>query len=154
MTSTPSETQAYSADDWMRRAVRVAERGQTMFGAVMVQGDAVLGEVFNTVLKDSDPSAHAELSLIRQVCRKLDTTDLDGCTLYTTVEPCPMCAAACIWSGVTRVVFGASIEEVAALGVPQIDLSCEELFARVQHSPTLRGGVQRDACLELCRRFW
>ncbi|ADI13512.1 nucleoside deaminase [Truepera radiovictrix] len=139
---------------WMRLAAEVAERGQTMFGAVLVRGGALLAEAANTVAKDRDPSAHAELSLIRRACRELVTTDLDGCTLYTTVEPCPMCAAACVWSGVSGVVFGASIAEVAELGVPQIALSCEELFGRVQHAPTLRGGVERERCLELCQRFW
>ncbi len=145
---------AGSPEAWTLQAVETARRGETMFGAVMVKDKQVLAAAFNTVTQDNDPSAHAELSLIRRVCRELGTPKLDGCTLYTTVEPCPMCAAACVWSGVSGVVFGASVGEVAALGVPQIDLPCAEVFARSPHAPTLVGGIEKDACLELCRRFW
>ncbi len=77
-----------------------------MFGAVLVHLGEVVGEAYNTVSQTDDPSAHAELNLIRNYCREQNATTLSGFTLYTTAEPCPMCAALCVFAGVSEIIFG------------------------------------------------
>ena len=72
-------------------------------------------------------------------------------TLYTTAEPCPMCAALISFTGVSEVVFGVSVQDLIDLGVPQIDLSCDAVVSRGPSAVSVRGGVLREACLEHCR---
>ena len=122
-----------------------------MFGAALVRQGKVVAEAYNTVAQTNDPSAHAELNLIRDFCRAQNTTKLSGFTLYTTAEPCPMCAALCAFTGVSEVIFGGPTADLATFGVPQIGISCE---AVVSHGPTtisVQGGVLREECLAHCK---
>ncbi len=135
----------------MFAALTQAEQGVTMFGAVLVYEGEVVAEAYNTVSQTNDPSAHAELNLIRGYCQKAETTNLFGFTLYTTAEPCPMCAALCAFSGVSKVVFGVSITQLADLGVPQLELSCKEILDRGARTVSVRGGVLRKECLAHCK---
>lgn len=121
-----------------------------MFGAVLVR-DGVRARACNTMAATHDPSAHAELNLIRDYCTAQKLTSLAGYTLYTTAEPCPMCAALISFTGVSEVVFGVSTDDLTDLGVPQIDLSCEAVVGRGPSAVSLRGGVLRGVCLEHCR---
>jgi guanine deaminase len=81
------------------------------FGCVIVKDGEVLDRGHNRVLVDNDPTAHGEITAIRNACSKLGTIDLSGCTLYTSSEPCPMCKAAIVWAKVGRVVYAASMRE-------------------------------------------
>ena len=134
----------------MTEALTQARTGTTMFGAVLVR-DGVRARAYNTMAATHDPSAHAELNLIRDYCAAQKLTSLAGYTLYTTAEPCPMCAALVSFTGVSEVVFGASIDDLTDLGVPQIGLSCEAVVSRGPNAVSVRGGVLREACLEHCR---
>lgn len=75
------------------------------FGAVIVKDKKILACAHNTVMEDFDPTAHAEINVIRSVAKKLNTNDLSECTLYTSTEPCPMCLSAIIWSNIKEVYF-------------------------------------------------
>ena len=135
----------------MTAALAQAEVGNTMFGAVLLRAETIVARAYNTVSQANDPSAHAELNLIRDYCRAQNLTTLSGFTLYTTAEPCPMCAALCTLTGISEIVFGVFTADLAALGVPQIGLSCKEV---VGHGPTtiaVRGGVLRELCLAHCK---
>ena len=136
--------------EYMTEALTQARTGGTMFGAVLVR-DGVRAKAYNTVTATHDPSAHAELNLIREYCKIQRLTSLEGYTLYTTAEPCPMCAAIISFTSVSEVVFGVSIKDLTELGVPQIDLSCEAVVSRGPSAVSVRGGVLREACLEHCR---
>ena len=81
------------------------------FGCVIVSDGKIVDSGHNRVLVDKDPTAHGEITAIRNACRKLGTIDLSGCTLYTSSEPCPMCKAAISWAKVGRVVYAASMKE-------------------------------------------
>src|SRR5262245_30907166 len=85
------------------------EAGQYPFGAVIMRDGQVLAACHNTVRADLDPTAHAEMNALRQAAREARSTSLGGSVLYSTCEPCPMCASAIWWAGVDRVVFGAAI---------------------------------------------
>ncbi len=78
---------------------------------------------------------------------------LEGYTLYTTCEPCPMCAAACVWAGVSTVVFGASTGQLIDLGTKQIDISCKTVAEKSFQNIETIGGILADECLELFKEL-
>src|SRR6266851_3263988 len=86
------------------------------FAAVIVKVDAIIAQGTNLVTSTNDPTAHAEIMAIRAACRKLVTFQLDGCDIYTTCEPCPMCLGAIYWARLRRVFFGALASDAAAAG--------------------------------------
>ncbi len=86
------------------------------FGAVIVKDEEVIAVASNTVLKDNDPTAHAEINAIRKACKKLGTYDLKNCELYTTAYPCPMCLSAIIWANIKEVYYGAELKDTEKIG--------------------------------------
>jgi tRNA(Arg) A34 adenosine deaminase TadA len=86
------------------------------FGAVIVHENQILSEGWNQVTSINDPTAHAEIVAIRSAASKLGRFSLEGCTLYTSCEPCPMCLAATYWARVDRLVYAAAREDAAAVG--------------------------------------
>lgn len=86
------------------------------FGAVIVKDNVVVGIGNNQVVKNNDPTAHAEISAIRNACEKLGTFDLSDCILYTSCYPCPMCLSAIIWANIKIVYFGNTKEDAADIG--------------------------------------
>ncbi|MBY0228023.1 MAG: nucleoside deaminase [Gemmataceae bacterium] len=105
----------------MRRAVRLARRGMEAgdggpFGAVVVRAGKVVGEGWNRVLADNDPTAHGEVVAIRDACARAASFSLEGCDLYTTGEPCPMCLGAIHWARLARVFHGFRVADAAKAG--------------------------------------
>jgi tRNA(Arg) A34 adenosine deaminase TadA len=86
------------------------------FGAVVVKDGVVIAEAANQVTSTNDPTAHAEVVAIREACRKLSAFDLDGCEIYTSCEPCPMCLGAIYWARLARVYFANVNEDAAHIG--------------------------------------
>jgi guanine deaminase len=86
------------------------------FAALVVRHGEVIAEGVNRVTTTNDPTAHAEVVAIRQACQNLQSFQLEGCEIYCTCEPCPMCLAAIYWARASRIVFGASREDAAAAG--------------------------------------
>lgn len=85
------------------------------FGAVIVRDGEVISTGTNRVTANNDPTAHAEVSAIRAACAKVGNFKLDGCTCYTSCEPCPMCLSALYWAGVSRIVYGNTKEDAKAI---------------------------------------
>lgn len=102
----------------------------------------------NAVRAEHDPSAHGEIHTIRLACQKLQSASLRGYTLYTTCEPCPMCMACCLWAGLDRVVYGATIADAAKYG-HQILIPAAEVAKRTDMHCVVNGPVAREACLPL-----
>lgn len=142
-------------EQFMGKALEEAKKGDLPYGAVIVKDNEVIIRSYNRCQTDSDVSAHAEINALRaftiQYGYSLDT--LSGYTLYTTCEPCPMCAAACVWAGVSTIVFGASIQQLIDLGNPQIDLSCESVIEKGFNNIEVIGGILADECLELFKQL-
>lgn len=86
------------------------------FGAVVVKDGEVISVASNTVLRDKDPTAHAEINAIREACKKLRTYDLTGCELYATGYPCPMCLSAIIWANIKKVYYCNEVKEAEKIG--------------------------------------
>lgn len=101
----------------LARAVKNVETGNGgPFGAVIVRDGEVLAEAGNSVFSTNDPTAHAEVNAIRAACERLGAFHLEGCTLYTSSEPCPMCLAACYWAHLDRIFYAANAEDAARAG--------------------------------------
>lgn len=104
--------------DYLKLAIQAGKKGLDNndggpFGAIIVKDGEIISEAHNTVLSDTDPTAHAEINAIRKACKKLNNFHLDGCTLYTSSEPCPMCLGAIYWAHLKRVVFITDRKDVA-----------------------------------------
>jgi tRNA(adenine34) deaminase len=138
-----------SPEDFMRIALEEALKGDMPFGAVIVKDNQVVARGHNTVRRDSDPSAHAEVNVIRNLTRQLKNPSLEGYTLYATGEPCPMCAATCVWAGISEIIFAASIQDLMDAGVNQIEISCEEVIAKGFRKINLSKGLLREESVRL-----
>jgi guanine deaminase len=106
---------------FMSRAIELSRNNMLSdaggpFGAVIVKDGKIVGEGWNKVTSQNDPTAHAEVEAIRDACRRLGTFELRGCVLYTSCEPCPMCLAATYWSRIDRIYFGNTRSDAAAAG--------------------------------------
>ncbi|MBP3255842.1 MAG: nucleoside deaminase [Clostridia bacterium] len=86
------------------------------FGACIVKDGKVIGKGSNHVLENNDPTAHAEVMAIREACKNIRSYDLDGCELYTSCFPCPMCLSAIVWSNIKKVYYGNTKEDAANIG--------------------------------------
>lgn len=143
-------TSAYmNPESFMRLALAEAKKGDAPYGAVIVKDNEVVAVAHNTVRRDNDPSAHAEINAIRSLTAKLKNPSLEGYSIYTTGEPCPMCATACVWSGLSEIVYGASIQDLITVNQSQISISCEEVIDKSFRNIKVTKGVLNNECLEL-----
>ncbi|MFT3935766.1 MAG: nucleoside deaminase [Chitinophagaceae bacterium] len=106
---------------FMEEAIRLAREGMQNnaggpFGCVIVKDDVIIGRGWNRVIADKDPTAHAEVTAIRDACKNLQDFQLEGCEVYTSCEPCPMCMGAIYWARPSKVYFAASRYDAAAAG--------------------------------------
>jgi tRNA(Arg) A34 adenosine deaminase TadA len=107
--------------EFMRRAIALAQEGIERndggpFGAIVVKDGEIIAEGNNCVTSTNDPTAHAEVVAIRNACEKLGAFQLDGCTIYTSCEPCPMCLGAIYWARPERIFFACTREDAAEIG--------------------------------------
>lgn len=133
----------------MGLALSEAKKGDSPYGAVIVKDNEVVAKGYNTVRRDSDPSAHAEMNAIRSLTTKIQNPSLEGYTIYATGEPCPMCATACVWTGLAEIIIGASIEDLILVNQSQVRMSCEEIIAKSFKNIKVTKGVLREECLQL-----
>lgn len=110
-------------NNFMQKALEEAKINQNNkfktggpFGAVIVKDNKVIASSHNTVIEDHDPTAHAEINVIRKASQILKTHNLNGCILYTTCFPCPMCLSAIVWSGISQVYYGNTKEDADEIG--------------------------------------
>ena len=127
-----------------------AARGEVPVGAVVVRDGAILGRGGNAPILHSDPTAHAEISALREAGRALGNYRLPGWELFVTLEPCAMCAGAIQHARIARLVFGARDPKTGACG-SVIDLFAEP---RLNHHASVTGGVRADECGALLTAFF
>lgn len=147
---TDSEDEAY-----MQQALLLARKaesaGEVPVGALLVRGGEVIGEGWNRPIGQHDPTAHAEIMALRDAAAREHNYRLPGSTLYTTLEPCCMCAGAIVHARVARVVFGASDEKGGAAG-SVFDLLPSD--RRFNHRVEVTAGVMAQECGDLLRAFF
>jgi tRNA(Arg) A34 adenosine deaminase TadA len=110
-----------AAEKFMRRAIELSQKGIKAgdggpFGAVIVKDGVIIGEGWNHVVSGHDPTAHGEITAIRDAGQRMKTFEFKGCEIYTTGEPCPMCLCAIYWARMDRIFYGFSIEDAATIG--------------------------------------
>lgn len=131
-------------------AVRAAELDEVPVGAVVAAGERVVGRGYNQREQGKDATLHAEMIAIRAACQTLGGWRLPGCTLYVTLEPCPMCAGAIINARIERVVFGAADPKSGALGGVIDLLACPGW----NHHPRYEGGLLAEESAALLKAFF
>lgn len=134
----------------LREAVAAQEEGEVPVGAVIVREGRIVAAAHNQREQLRDPTAHAEMIAITQAAAAVGDWRLEQCTLYVTLEPCPMCAGAIVQARIPRVVYGARDPKAGA---------CASLYRllddpRLNHRAECSGGVLEDACAELLRAFF
>lgn len=139
--------------EWMQRALQeaalAAQEGEVPVGAVIVKDDTLVAVGRNRRERGKNALAHAEIEAINGACEALGGWRLSGCTLYVTLEPCPMCAGAIINARIDRVVYGADDPKAGSCG------SLTNLFALpYNHQPALTAGVLRDECAAALQQFF
>ena len=115
-----SEYMATQSDEYfMQMAINLSienvSNGGGPFGAVIVRNGEVIATGVNRVTANNDPTAHAEVSAIREACAKLGNFKLEGCTIYTSCEPCPMCLSAIYWAGISKIFYGNTKADAKAI---------------------------------------
>ncbi|MBZ5594078.1 MAG: nucleoside deaminase [Acidobacteriia bacterium] len=127
--------------------------GQTPFGACIEREGRVVSCEHNTVWQTTDITAHAEIHAIREACRKLSSIDLSGCVIYSTCEPCPMCFSACHWARISKIVYGANIQDALRSGFHELEIPNMQL-KELSHSPVeIVTDFLRDEAVALFRLF-
>ena len=138
----------------MREAIAVCRQGiangQSPFGSVVAtRSGQIVAAAHNHVRLKGDPTAHAEVEAIRQACSALERINLEGYVLFTTCEPCPMCASAIHWARLDAVYFGASIADAAGAGFNELSCACRDLYATGGSPVEVHGPVLQAECAAL-----
>lgn len=133
----------------LENAKKAARAGEVPVGAVIVKGDKVIAEGYNKREMRQNALSHAETEAISAACERLSSWRLDGCTMYVTLEPCPMCTGAIMAARIERVVFGAYDEKGGAMG-SVCDL-CEMPFMT---KPQVIGGFMQEECADVLTGFF
>ena len=139
---------------WMREAIKQAKKAESYdevpIGCVIVKDNKIIARGYNKRETLQQSIAHAEIMAIQKACKKLGTWRLEDCSLYVTLEPCPMCAGAIIQSRITRVVCGASDPKGGCVG------TCTNLFevSEFNHHPIYTNGILESECSDLLKQFF
>ena len=141
----------YMSNDekFMKIAIEEAKKGDRPFGAVLVKNGEVVAKAHNTVEQENDPTAHAELNLIRN----FSNNDLSEYTIYATCEPCPMCTSAIAWANIKRLVFGSQRDDFKGKYRRQFTVWPEKFYKEENLDIEIVGGVLRDEILQMYKDF-
>jgi tRNA(adenine34) deaminase len=131
-------------------ALKASQEGEVPVGAVLVSAGEVVAKNHNRSLSQNDPTAHAEILVLRQGAAQVGNYRLNGCELYVTIEPCPMCAGAIVLSRLSRLIFGARDEKGGAVA------SLYRLLddPRLNHHVQVREGILAERCQEIMQAFF
>ncbi len=149
-------------EKFMRAAIEEAKKarnaGDYAIGAVIVRDGEIIASSPNRTKCEEDPTQHAEVAAIRSAVKKLGTRRLDGCVMYTTHEPCPMCSSAIVWAGINAVVMGARMNDMQEFSAQNgndvwtwrtINIPAREVFSRIVNKIEVIEDFMRDECKEL-----
>ncbi len=130
-------------------AEKAAQKGEVPVGAVIVKDGQVIALGRNMREEKQNALSHAEIEAINNACKKLSSWRLDGCEMYVTLEPCPMCAGAIINSRISTLVFGAYDSKAGS--IDSVVNLCDYPY---NHRPEIYGGIMEDECLEILQKFF
>ncbi len=126
--------------EFMKKAIELSRRASIIeksggpFGAIVVKDGKIIGEGYNQVIKQKDPTWHAEMQAIREACKKVGNPHLDGCDLYTNAECCPMCLAAAYWAHIRHIYYAATTVDSLKYG----DFADIDILSEIRKEPSHR----------------
>ena len=139
------------SNKFMKRAVELSIKsvssGTGPFGAVIVKDDKIISEGFNTVTLTNDPTSHAEIAAIRIACKNLNNFSLEGCDLYTTCEPCPMCLSAIYWARINKIFYANTRSDAQKIDFSDA-LIYEELNKKIKERKIPMHQIMREEALK------
>ena len=138
---------------FMRAAIKEAEKGVFNneggpFGAVIVKNGKIIARGHNQVVKNNDSTCHGEMMAIRKACKKLGTFNLNGCEIYTTGEPCPMCLGAILWARIDKIYYGCNVVDTETIGFDDLDF-----YKRIDNKTEFMFEINREECLKLYEKY-
>jgi guanine deaminase len=146
-------------ESFMKKAIELSERASIkektggVFGAVIVKDGKIIAEGYNQVIKNNDPTWHAEMHAIREACKKLGTPHLKGCVMYTSAECCPMCLAAAYWAHLDNIYYAATTEDALKYG----DFADIDILEELRKDPKDRrikfSEMMRPEAVEVWKKF-
>ncbi|MFN1834197.1 nucleoside deaminase [Balneola sp. MJW-20] len=141
-------------EEYLRLAFQLAreakELGDGAFGAIVIdESKKVIARAGNTTTSENSVTYHAEINAIQQAEYNRGKGKLKGCTLISSAEPCAMCAAAIVWSGLSRVIYGVSISAMQQAGIHQIDIESRKIFEKAEHDIEVHGPVMEEEGMEV-----
>lgn len=141
----------------MQRAIDLAEKGMNSnsggpFGAVIVKNDEIIAEGYNKVTSTNDPTAHAEIVAIKEACQKLNSFQLDDCTIYTSCEPCPMCLGAIYWARPKKVFYACNRDDAAMIDFDD-QFIYDELKKQIIHRQIDFQNFMRNEALSVFKKW-
>ena len=145
-------------EPFMRQAVDLAARAKSLgnhpFGALLVHQSEVVLTAQNSVVTENDQTCHAELNLVSLACRQFPPELLRESILYTSTEPCAMCAGAIYWAGIPTVVYGCGAEKLVEMAGGGLLIPCRQVFAGGQMPTTVIGPLLEEEAVEVHKGFW
>lgn len=123
------------------------------FGACITLGNSIISLGRNTVLRDIDPTAHAEINAIHAATQTLKRIDLSDCVIYSTTEPCPMCFSAIHWARIGQIIYGTDINDVKKLGFHELEISNQKMKQLGKSPVNIVPDIEKKACEDLLK-FW
>ncbi len=146
-----------SSEDFMQSAIEEAIKAENSgllpIASIITKDDMVIAKGWSTVGRNLNPAEHNDLNCISEACSVLNTLDLSKCTLYSTIEPCPMCISGAYWSNLKRIFFGAYQEDIPSNNYGLEGYHAIELGRRFNPRIVVAGGVMRKECTELMKNI-
>lgn len=134
----------------IQEALKGKQAGNRPYGSVVVDRDGnILAKAHATVHMGHDPTAHAETSALKKAAKRQKNHKLEGCSLYSTAEPCIMCMGACIWARIAHVYFGVTLDDLVTTGHEQVMMYDREIAQKAPWPIQVTGGILRRECLKL-----
>lgn len=151
---TIAEMDLFFMEKALKLAEEAAQNGDEPFGALLVKNEQIVMSGLNQVHTQSDPTHHAELGLIRQFCSENKVFDLSEYTLYTSCEPCCMCAGAMVWSHLGRMVYSLSHEALADIAGFNIMIGSKEIFRSSPNSPIVKKEILAEQAIVIYENYF
>lgn len=138
----------------MEKAIELASKKYKKYGyysvaAIIFKNNQIIAEAITTINKKQDPTCHAEINVIRAACKKLKSKRLEKCYIYSTYEPCPMCAAAAVWARMEGIVYGASMKDETEINPQSIKIRCSEVIKKGTPKLKIYPNFLRSECKKL-----
>ncbi len=135
-------------EKFIKMTIEEARKGDFPFGAVIAKDENIISKSHNS-LNSSDPTSHAEINAIKEACKKLNTRNLAGYTLYASSEPCPMCFVVALRTGISRIVYGTEVEDIPKKLRREMDVKCSSINSFFGNKIEIKGSVLKEESMKL-----